>query len=97
MYDGFPQQAAYAVCLAYKVRFVLDLNARSAMHLLELRSSTQGHPAYRRVAQDMHRLIAEQAGHHAVAEMMRYVDHSAEPSLERLDAERRAEARRRTI
>ena len=42
----------------------------------------------------MHRLIAEQAGHHAVAEMMRYVDHSPEPSLERLDAERRAESRR---
>jgi hypothetical protein len=26
--------------------------------------------------------------------MMRYVDHSAEPELERLQAERRAEARR---
>ena len=53
-------------------------------------------PVYRRVAQQMHTLIAEQAGHHAVAEMMRYVDHSAEPSLERLDAERRAEAKRLT-
>jgi hypothetical protein len=27
---------------------------------------------------------------------MRYVDHSPEPSLERLDAERRAETRRQT-
>ena len=94
--DRFPVQAGYAVCLAYKVRFVLDLNARSAMHLIELRSSPQGHPAYRTVAQEMHRLIAEQAGHHAVAEMMRYVDHSPEPGLERLDAERRAERRRLT-
>ena len=42
----------------------------------------------------MHRLIAEEAGHRAVAEMMRFVDHSPEPELERLDAERRAEARR---
>jgi hypothetical protein len=92
--DRFPVQAAYAVCLAYKVRFVLDLDAREAMHLIELRSTPQGHPAYRVVAQEMHRLIAEQAGHHAVAEMMRFVDHSAEPELERLDAERRAEARR---
>lgn len=96
LHERFPEQAAYAVCLAYKVRFVLDLNAREAMHLLELRSSPQGHPAYRVVAQDMHRLIAEQAGHHAVAEMMRHVDHSAEPALERLDAERRAEQRRLT-
>ena len=32
----------------------------------------------------------------AVAEMLRYVDHTPEPALERLPAERRAEARRRT-
>ena len=41
----------------------------------------------------MHRLIAEQAGHRAVADMVRFVDHS-EPELERLEAERRAEHRR---
>jgi thymidylate synthase ThyX len=90
----FPAEASYAVCLAYKVRFMMQMNAREAMHLLELRSGPQGHPAYREVAQEMHRLIAEQAGHHAVAEAMAFVDHSPEPSLERLDAERRAEARR---
>jgi len=92
----FPAQAAYAVCLAYKVRFVMQMNAREAMHLIELRSSPQGHPAYRAIAQEMHRLIAEEAGHPAVAEMMAYVDHAPEPSLERLDAERRAELRRQT-
>jgi thymidylate synthase ThyX len=98
LYDAlasrFPAQAPYAVSLAYKVRFMLHLNAREAMHLIELRSTPQGHPAYRIVAQDMHRLIDEQAGHHAVAEMMRFVDYSPEPSLERLASERRAEARR---
>ena len=93
----FPAQAPYAVSLAYKVRFILQLNAREAMHLIELRSTPQGHPAYRLVAQEMHRLIGEQAGHHAVAEMMRFVDHSPEPSLERLAAERRAEARRQSF
>ncbi|HEX4867618.1 MAG TPA: FAD-dependent thymidylate synthase [Acidimicrobiales bacterium] len=94
--ERFPAQAPYAVALAYKIRFFLHLNAREAMHLLELRTTPQGHPAYRVVGQDMHRLIAEQAGHKAVAEAMRFVDHSPEPSLERLDAERRAEARRQT-
>ncbi len=89
----FPQQAPYAVAMAYRVRFVLQLNAREAMHLIELRSSAQGHPAYRRVALEMHRLIAEQAGHRAIAAAMGFVDH-AEPALERLEAERRAEARR---
>jgi thymidylate synthase ThyX len=97
MLERFPAQASYAVCLAYKVRFVLDVNAREAMHLIELRSTPQGHPAYRLVAQEMHRLIAEEAGHHAVAEMMHFVDHSPEPSLERLAAERRAEQRRRSL
>ncbi len=87
-------QAPYAVALAYRVRFSMHLNARSAMHLTELRSTPQGHPAYRTVAQDMHRLISEQAGHHALAEMMRFVNHDSETELERLEAERRAEARR---
>jgi hypothetical protein len=42
----------------------------------------------------MHRLIAEQARHRAIADVMTHVDH-AEPELARLDGERRAEARRR--
>jgi thymidylate synthase ThyX len=92
--DQFPEQAPYAVSLAYKLRFVMQMNAREAMHLIELRTTPQGHPAYRLVAQEMHRLIAEEAGHAAVAELMRFADHSPEPALERLDAERRAEARR---
>ena len=94
--ERFPAQAPYALSLAYKVRFYLHLNAREAMHLIELRTTPQGHPAYRTVGQDMHRLIAEKAGHHAVAASMSFVDHSPEPNLERLDAERRAETRRQT-
>ncbi len=61
--------------------------------MLELRSGEQGHPAYRAVAQQMHRLMAEQAGHRLIAEAMRYVDHD-HYDLERLASERRAEARR---
>ena len=95
LHERFPASASYAVSLAYKVRYVMQFNAREAVHLLELRTGPQGHPAYRRVCQQMHRLIDEQAGHHALAAMMRHVDHS-EPGLERLDAERRAESRRQT-
>ena len=91
---SFGPQSSYAVALAYRARFSLNLNARSAMHLLELRSTPQGHPAYRTVAQQMHRAIAESAGHHAIAEMMHFVNHATETDLERLEAERRAEARR---
>ncbi len=91
--DRHPQQAAYAVALAFKVRYAMQFNAREAMHLLELRTGPQGHPTYREVCQEMHRLIAEQAGHRAIAGLMSYVDHGTY-GLERLDAERRAAARR---
>jgi thymidylate synthase ThyX len=89
----FPKQAAYAVAMAYRLRYVMQFNAREAIHLLELRSVAQGHPAYRRIALEMHRLIAEQAGHRAVAEAMVHLTTDA-PELERLESERRAEARR---
>jgi len=92
--DRFPSQAAYAVALAFRIRYSIDLNARSALHLLELRTQPAGHPGYRRICQEMHRLIAEQAGHRAVADAMRFVDHGA-AGLERLEAERRAERMRR--
>jgi thymidylate synthase ThyX len=93
MAEEFPVQAQYAVSMAYRVRYVMQFNAREAVHLLELRSGPQGHPAYRRIALTMHRLIAEQAGHRALAAAMTHVS-EAEPDLERLEAERRAEARR---
>jgi len=88
-----PAQAPYAVALAYRVRYAMQMNAREAMHMLELRSGEQGHVAYRVVAQDMHRLIAEHAGHRLIAEAMTFVDH-ASYDLERLESEKRAEARR---
>src|SRR5437016_4472832 len=92
----FPEQAPYAVALAFRLRYVMQMTAREAMHVLELRSGSQGHPAYRAVVQEMHRLIAEQAGHYAVAEMMTFVDHDdhASNGLGRLEAARRTEARR---
>jgi thymidylate synthase ThyX len=91
--ERFPDQASYAVALAYRVRYSIQLNAREALHMLELRTQPAGHPEYRRVCQEMHRLIAEQAGHRAVAELMSFVDHGTY-DLERLEAERRAELRR---
>lgn len=93
LHPDLPAQSQYAVGFAYRLRYSMQLNARAAMQMLELRSQPAGHPAYRRIAQQMHAQIAERAGHPAVAEMMRFVDHS-DPELERLEAERRADARR---
>jgi len=90
---GLPDVAQYAVSMAYRVRFVMDMNAREAMHVIELRTAPQGHPAYRRVCQQMHRLIAETAGHRAIAAAMTFADHSG-VELERLQEERRLERKR---
>ena len=85
--------AQYPVSMAYRIRFYMQMNAREAMHVIELRTAPQGHPAYRRVCQKMHQLIAEQAGHKAIGEAMKFADHS-EVELERLEAERASEQRR---
>ncbi len=91
-----PPQAAYAVALAFRIRYVMQFNAREAMHLIELRTGPQGHPEYRKVCQQMHRLIAEQAGHRVIADLMNYADHAdyEDSGLERLEGERRADVRR---
>jgi thymidylate synthase ThyX len=90
---GLESAAQYSVSMAYRVRFVMDMNARQAMHVIELRTAPQGHPAYRRVCQRMHRLIEEVAGHHAIAAAMQFADHS-QVELERLQEERRLEQKR---
>jgi len=90
---GLPAVAPYALCFAYRIRFYLQMNAREAMHVLELRTSPQGHPSYRRVCQEMHRQIAEVAGHRAIAAAMRFVDYSR-VELERREAELKRAQRR---
>jgi len=88
---GLPHAAPYALCLGYRIRYVLDLNAREAMQLIELRSGREGHPSYRAVAHEMHALI--NAVHPAVAGAMTHVDRDAEPRLERILSEMRAQVR----
>src|SRR5919107_2450126 len=89
---GRPELAPYALCLGYRIRYVLDMNAREAMHLIELRSGREGHPAYRAVAHELHAQIA--AVHPQVAAAMTHVDRDTEPRLERILSEIRTQAKR---
>ena len=89
--EGLAEEAPYALCLAYRIRYVLELDAREALHLIELRSGREGHPSYRAVALQMRDAIA--AVHPSVAAAMSFVDDSTEPRLERLLSEMRNEAR----
>ncbi|MBV9916428.1 MAG: FAD-dependent thymidylate synthase, partial [Solirubrobacterales bacterium] len=90
---GLERAAPYALCLGYRIRYVLDLNAREAMQLIELRSGREGHPSYRAVAHEMHAQIA--LVHPMVAEAMKHVDADTEPRLERILSEMRSHARAR--
>jgi thymidylate synthase ThyX len=88
---GQPELAPYALCLGYRIRYILDMNAREAMHLIELRSGREGHPSYRAVAHGLHDQIA--AVHPGVAAAMTFVDGETEPRLERILSEIRTHAR----
>jgi thymidylate synthase ThyX len=89
--EGQRLAAPYALCLGYRIRFVLDLNAREAMQLIELRSGREGHPSYRAVAHEMQAQIA--TVHPTVAAAMTHVDTETEPRLERILSEMRTHAR----
>ncbi len=91
--EAHRHHAPYAVAMAFRLRYSMQLNVRSAMHTLELRSAPQGHPAYRRVAQEMYRQIGEVAGHRALAEMFTFMD-LGDGGEGRLEAEKKAEERR---
>jgi thymidylate synthase ThyX len=85
--------AQYVVPFAFNIRFVMEMNPRQAFHLIELRSQSAGHSAYRSVAQQMHRSIREVAGHRLIADAMKFVDYT-DTDLERLEGERKAQKKR---
>jgi thymidylate synthase ThyX len=88
--------AQYVIPFAYKVRFSMNLNAREAFHMLELRTQQGGHPDYRAVCQEMHTQIRDVARHTRIAGAMTFVDHN-DYDLGRLETERRAAAKRAAL
>jgi thymidylate synthase ThyX len=88
--------AQYIVPMAYRIRFVMEMNAREAMHVIELRTTEQAHRNYRVICMEMHRLIAEHAGHQAIADAIKFVGES-DGGLERLSAEQRIEDKRSAL
>ncbi|MBI5345824.1 MAG: FAD-dependent thymidylate synthase [Chlamydiae bacterium] len=54
-----PEEAQYVVPMAYNLHWYFTLNLRSLQWLCELRSSPQGHPTYRRVAQEMAKQVCK--------------------------------------
>ncbi len=84
--DELGEVSQYVVPMACLMRWQVTLNLREAYHLCELRSSPQGHPTYRAVAQQIYHAIS--AVHPELTANMHFVDLN-DYELERLDAERR--------
>ncbi len=86
-----PLEAQYAVPMAYRIRWSMTVNLRALIWLCELRSQPQGHPAYRRMAQQLY--AAVRAVQPRLAALFRHMDLS-EPELGRLGAEQRQDQKR---
>ena len=85
--DRGPALAQYIVPLAFHVRWYFRANLREVYHLCELRTTPQGHPDYRWVAQQMFLRVKEV--HPRLAEYARFVDLGPGDELERRQSERR--------
>jgi thymidylate synthase ThyX len=85
--DAGSALAQYIVPLAFRVRWYFRANLREVYHLCELRTTPQGHPDYRWVAQEMFRRVAEV--HPRLARYASFVDLGPGDELERRRSERR--------
>jgi thymidylate synthase ThyX len=79
-----PEEAQYAVPMAYNIHWYFHVNLRSLQWLCELRSSPAGHPMYRLIAQEMARQVALVLPQ--FEKFFRFVDYTGH-DLGRLEAE----------
>ena len=89
--DAGSALAQYLVPLAFRIRWYFKANLREVYHLCELRTTPQGHPDYRWVAQEMFRRVNEV--HPRLARYAKFVDLGPGDELERRQAERRIDAK----
>jgi thymidylate synthase ThyX len=90
-----PELAQYAVPLAFRVRWHARLNLRELYHLCELRTTPQGHPDYRRVAQEMFKAV--QAVQPRLASYATFVDLGPGDELERRRSEQRLDQKLKEV
>ena len=86
-----PEEAQYVVNFAYNYPYMMKMNMREAVHMIELRTVPQGHQDYRMVAQKMYRAINKK--HPILSNIMKFVDMN-KYELERFESEKRTEEKR---
>ena len=88
----FPEQSQYIVNFAYNYPYYMKFNLREATHLIELRTVPQGHADYRKIVQEMYRLINKK--HPTLSKIIKFVDMN-QYELERFESEKRTEEKRK--
>lgn len=86
-----PEEAQYIVNFAYRYPYFVKMNLREAVHMIELRTTPQGHPDYRKACQKMYDEIRRV--HPVLANGIKFVDMNRY-QFERFDAEKRTENKR---
>jgi len=81
--EEYPVEAQYLVLHGAYNRFYLKMNLREIVHLCELRSSPQGHPSYRKIAQEIAKVVIKK--YPVFKHALPFVDYN-EYQLERLFA-----------
>ncbi|ABK76908.1 thymidylate synthase [Cenarchaeum symbiosum A] len=94
MRGRMPEEAQYVVNFGYNYPYFMRLNLREAAHLIELRTSPQGHEDYRRTAQDMLYMVRKK--HPLLSSIIKYADMRGR-GLERISSEKRAEEKRKGL
>ena len=89
-----PELAQYAVLFGFRIRWMMGMNFREAMHLIELRTTPQGHPSYRKVCMQM--MDAIKAQHPELASTIRFADYN-EYYWSRAESEARQRRKEREI
>lgn len=89
-----PVEAQYAVNFAYKYPYFIKINLRELYHVIELRTTAQGHPDYRYICQQIFKKINEI--HPLLTRGMKFVDMN-QYELGRFDTEKRKELKRREL
>jgi thymidylate synthase ThyX len=91
MAKSMPEEAQYVVNFAYRYPYFVKMNLREACHMIELRTTPQGHPDYRITCQSMYNEIKRV--HPLLAQGILYADMNRY-QLERLDAEKKSEKKK---
>ena len=84
-------EAQYVVNFAFRYPFFIKLNLREACHMIELRTSIQGHPDYRYICQEMFNKI--KSVHPLLADAIKFVD-LKDHRLNRMESEKKIERKK---